>query len=153
MERKVTDKMRRLCSRREYCRSDIRKKLMTELDGDHEAVRRVLDVLVSEKYIDDLRYASAFARDKSVIAGWGEAKIRYHLSSKGLDSDIVSRAMEQVDSSGAQRRLERLIKNKLLSLKDDPQRRLKLIRFAMGRGYGYEQIIGTMNEIEKNEAI
>ena len=56
---KLTDRLRRQCSRREYCMSDILKKAMTALEGDREAASKVLEILVSEKYVDDLRYATA----------------------------------------------------------------------------------------------
>ena len=82
---KLTDRLRRLCSRREYCKSDILKKATTALDGDKEAAAKVLDILVSEKYVDDLRYATAYAREKAMISGWGETKIRYMLSAKRID--------------------------------------------------------------------
>ena len=48
---KITDRLRRLCSRREYCTSDILKKAVTALKGDKEAAAKVLEVLVSEKYV------------------------------------------------------------------------------------------------------
>ena len=72
---KVADRMRALCSRREYCRKDVMKKVMTALDGDVAKAEEVVAKLVEERYVDDLRYATAFARDKASIAGWGEAKI------------------------------------------------------------------------------
>ena len=80
---KVLDRMRNLCSRREYCRSDIMKKVLTALDGDRAAAEKVLDVLVAEKYVDEQRYASAFARDKASLAGWGGTKIRYMFQRRG----------------------------------------------------------------------
>ena len=136
---KAADRMRRLCSRREYCVSDIRRKLMNALDGDLDKVRKVLDDLIREKYVDDLRYARAYARDKASIAGWGKVKIRYMLSSKGVAKEIISEALEDVDEDKAAGRLEKLIEHKYKALKEDPQCRLKLLRFALGRGYSYEE--------------
>ena len=76
---KAIDKMRRLCSRREYCISDIRSKLMKELEAKTDDVDAALKQLVDEKYVDDRRYAVAYARDKAAIAGWGKTKIKYML--------------------------------------------------------------------------
>lgn len=132
--------MRALCSRREYCRKDILKKVQTALDGDSAKAGEIVDKLVEERYIDDLRYATAFARDKASIAGWGEAKIRYMLSSKGIAREVIAQALEEVDDKRAETRLEKLMENKARSLKDDPQKRLKLLRFGLGRGYSYDQV-------------
>lgn len=134
------DKMRRLCSRREYCVSDIRTKLMKELEGDVQKVESALTKLKEEKYVDDLRYATAFARDKAAISGWGATKIRYMLSAKGVAKDVISEALNEVDEGKASSRLKKLLENKYKSLKDDPQWKIKLLRFALGRGYSYDEV-------------
>ncbi len=134
------DKMRRLCSRREYCVSDIRAKLMKELDGDVQKVETAINKLKDEKYVDDLRYATAYARDKASISGWGATKIRYMLSAKGVAKDVISEALNEVDEVKASTRLEKLLENKYKSLKDDPQWKIKLLRFALGRGYSYDEV-------------
>ena len=144
---KVADRMRALCSRREYCRKDILKKVMTALDGDAAKAEEVVGKLVEERYVDDRRYAAAFARDKASIAGWGAAKIRYMLAAKGVDREIIASALEEVDVSRADARLEKLMENKARSLKDDPQRRMKLLRFGVGRGYGYDEVSSMIDRI------
>ena len=147
---KVLDRLRGLCSRREYCYADVLKKAKDALDGDAQAAKEVADVLVEDKYVDDLRYASAFARDKSAIQGWGEVKIRYMLSAKGVSRDVIDKALEEIDQDKADSRLEKLLQNKLKSLKDDPQCRLKLLRFALGRGYSYDEVNDVVNSLLKS---
>ena len=146
---KVLNRLRGLCSRREYCVADVLKKAVDGLEGDRAAAQEVVDVLVKDKYVDDLRYASAFARDKSAIQGWGEVKIRYMLSAKGVSRDVIDKALEEIDQDKADSRLEKLLQNKLKSLKDDPQCRLKLLRFALGRGYSYDEVNSLINQILK----
>ena len=100
-QKKILDRLRGLCSRREYCVADVLKKASDGLEGDRAAAQEVVDVLVKEKYVDDLRYASAFARDKSAIQGWGEVKIRYMLSAKGVPRDVIDKALEEIDQDMA----------------------------------------------------
>lgn len=144
---KVADRMRGLCSRREYCRQDIMKKVLAALGGDADEACRIMDRLVEEKYIDDLRYASAFARDKSSIAGWGATKIRYMLAAKGIDRETIAAALQEVDEGKASDRLEKLLSAKVRSLKDDPQCRMKLLRFALGRGYQYDEAAEVIDRL------
>ena len=146
---KILNNLRRQCSRREYCTADVLKKAEKALDGDHQQAVKVLNVLVEEKFVDDRRYAAAFARDKSTIAGWGAVKIRYMLSAKGISRDIISEALEEVDVRKADDRLRKLLENKDRSLKEDPQRKMKLLRFALGRGYSYDEVSAILNVIEK----
>ena len=144
---KVTDRLRRLCSRREYCMSDILKKAEGALDGNTDSAKEVLSVLVSEKYVDDLRYATAYAREKAMISGWGETKIRYMLSAKRIDRSLIDQALTEIDVSKADSRLQKLLENKAKSLKADPQIRLKLLRFALGRGYQYDDVVRVLQDI------
>lgn len=144
---KVADRMRGLCSRREYCRQDIMKKVLAALGGDADEAGRIMDRLVEEKYIDDLRYASAFARDKSSIAGWGATKIRYMLAAKEIDRETIAAALQEVDEGKASDRLEKLLSAKVRSLKDDPQCRMKLLRFALGRGYQYDEAAEVIDRL------
>ena len=148
-QKKILDRLRGLCSRREYCYADVLRKAKDALDGDVQAAKEVADELVADRYVDDHRYASAYARDKSAIQGWGEVKIRYMLSAKGVPRDVIDKALQEIDQNKADSRLEKLLHAKLKSLKDDPQVRLKLLRFALGRGYSYDEVNSLINALLK----
>ena len=75
--KKVLDKIQSQCVRREYCTSDIRAKVLNAVEGDEETADEMVASLVADKFVDDLRYASAFAREKSAISGWGAQKISF----------------------------------------------------------------------------
>lgn len=136
--RKTLDRMRTLCARREYCAADIRAKLVRLPDADAGSIARILETLYAEKYLDDRRYACAFCRDKALLRGWGEMKIRYMLSSKGISGEDIAAALAEIDRDRVAEKLYRAVKGKYESLKDDPACKLKLLRFALGRGYDYE---------------
>ena len=144
---KVTDRLRGLCSRREYCVDDVRQKALKALDGDADAVAEVVAVLIKEKYVDDLRYASAYARDKASIQGWGEVKIRYMLSAKKISREVIDQALSEIDTERASSKLQKLLETKYKSLREDPQCRLKLLRYALGRGYSYDEVNDLIGQI------
>ena len=104
---KTLNNLRRQCSRREYCTADILKKALKSLEGDREEAERVLRTLVQEKYVDDRRYAEAYAREKSAISGWGEVKIKYMLSAKGIAKEVISEALTEIDCAKADSRLDK----------------------------------------------
>lgn len=148
---KILDNLRRQCSRREYCTSDVLKKAEKALEGDKEKAMQVVATLVEEKFVDDLRYASAYAREKSAISGWGEVKIRYMLSAKGIARDVIAQALVEVDPNRADSRLIKLLENKYRTLREDPQCKLKLLRFALGRGYSYDEVNGHIDALMKKD--
>lgn len=129
-----------LCSRREYCRKEILAKLARL---EVEDATGIVETLCRERYIDELRYATAFARDKSSLQGWGSLKIRVALQAKDIPGETISAALGEIDASAADARLTALLRNKLHALRgesDEATRYRKLLRFGLGRGYDYEQI-------------
>lgn len=134
-----------LCSKREYCEKDIREKLRKEREkgnvSEKEAAE-ILQMLIDEKFIDNARYANAFARDKSMISGWGRDKISYHLTAKGIDRNLIEDALEYCDTPESKAKAERAIKIKWDSLNNEsPDKRIeKILKFAIGRGYRYGEV-------------
>ena len=139
-QKKVLCRLQAQCSKREYCSSDIFRKALTALEGDRERALEVLGSLVADSFVSDLRYATAFCRDKAHLGGWGPVKIRFALSGKGIPPEVISQALQEVDAPAASARLEKLLAAKAKTLEGDPQARLKLIKFALSRGYEYNEI-------------
>ena len=137
---RMLGRMMRLCAGRECCRSEIRRKLSGLPAAD---VQDILDTLCREGYLDDARYARAFAHDKSALQGWGSLKIRLALQQKQIDADVIATALESIDLPAADARMEQLLRAKWKSLarEEDPARKeARFFRYALGRGYGYEEI-------------
>ena len=150
-ERQVDDALSTQCARREYCVADIRRKALERLEFDAAAAEAVVASLVSDGYVDDRRYAAAFARDKSSLSGWGPVKIRSALLARGVDRAVVLEALEEIDPERAASRLEKVLEAKWRTLRDDPQGRLKLIRFALSRGYDYEPVRPLVERLTRPE--
>lgn len=139
-QKKILGKLQALCSKRECCSSDVRAKALKALEGDAVRAGEVLDSLIADKYVDDLRYASAFAREKAHLGGWGPVKIKFALAGKGIDREVISEALEEIDPEASGTKLQSLLAAKARTLEGDPQARLKLIKFALSRGYEYNEI-------------
>lgn len=150
---KVLSRMMKQCSMREYCISDISRKLACVeglLPGDRD---EILTRLVEDGFLDENRYACAFARDKSSLNGWGSLKIKLALQRKGIPARVIESALLQVDTAKAQDKLSSLLLSKIKSLsgETDPMAvRAKVFRYAMGRGYSYQDIIEVYDNIRRD---
>lgn len=144
---KVLPYLQNLCAKREYCRSEILKKAETALEGDRQAAQEMLDSLVADRFVDDARYAAAFARERSSLTGWGPDKIRYSLLMKGISKADIAAALEEVDPEVAGARMEKLITAKCKSLQGDPFIKFKLIKYALSRGYRYDDVAPAVDRI------
>ena len=145
----ILSALQNLCVRREYCTSDIRRKALDRCEGDKTLADELVASLKADRFVDDVRYASAFAREKSSLTGWGPVKIRFALKAKGLSEGDIAAGLAEIEPDRASSRLESLLQNKWKTLSDDPAGRLKLIRFALSRGYEYSQVEDIVNEITR----
>jgi len=146
-EKKLLERYERACARAEHCSGDIRRKALKALNGDEEAAGRIVAKLIADGFIDDRRYAGAFVREKSALQGWGEAKLRYMLAGKGIAREVITDALTEIDPDKADARLRKLLQTKARSLKGDPQIRLKLLKFALSRGYDYETVDAAVRSL------
>ena len=140
-------RLQKLCSKAEYCRADVYRKALKDLEGDAEAAGKVVEQLVADKYVDDARYASAYAREKAGLQGWGPVKIRFQLRAKGVSDAVIASALREIEPGKAESRLEKLLAAKARTLEGDPQFRLKLLKFALSRGYEYDTVEAVLKKI------
>ena len=149
-ENKVLERLQRQCARMEYCVSDIRRKALKAMEGDVEAAARIVDALVRDRFVDDRRYAAAFAREKSALQGWGAVKIRFQLRGKGVSDEIIAEALREIDPEKAVSKLDKLAAERYRLLKDDPQCRLKMLKALLSRGYDYDEVEAAVSRIMQN---
>ena len=139
-EKKVLERLQRQCVRSEQCTADVRRKALKALEGDSEAAERVLKALVKDRFVDDGRYSAAYAREKASLQGWGPVKIRFMLRGKGISDSLIDAALGEIDREKAEDKLQRLVSARYRQLEGDPQWKLKLMKYALGRGYAYEDV-------------
>ena len=151
MDTKILSRLQAQCARREYCRKDIKAKALKALDGDEAAAEEMTQALVRDGFVDDGRYGAAFAREKASISGWGPVKISFALSAKGLSREDIQKALEDIDLHSADTRMEKVLEAKYRALREDPEVRLKMLRFALSRGYNYDQVKDLIDTLIKNE--
>ena len=130
-----------LCANAEHCQHEMLEKMRKwELP---EAVRaRVMARLISERYVNDERYARAFVKDKIRYNKWGRRKVQQALWMKRIDDDIQQRVLDDIDDAEYLAVLKPLLKQKAKSIKaeNDYERNQKLVRFALGRGFTFDII-------------
>ena len=130
-----------LCAQAEHCQQEMRDK-MRRWEVDETAQNRIVARLVKERYIDDERYARAFVKDKIRYNKWGRRKVQQALWLKHIDADIQQRVLDEIDEKEYLDVLRPLLKQKRKSIKAESDYELnqKLVRFALGRGFGFDII-------------
>jgi regulatory protein len=118
----------------------LEKMRRWELPEEEQA--RVMQRLVSERYVDDERYARAFVKDKVRYNKWGRRKVEQALWQKHIDEDIRQRVLDEIDDEEYLAVLRPLLKQKRKSTKaaSDYELNQKLVRFALSRGFTFDII-------------
>ncbi len=138
----------RLCARSEKSSGDAMRLMRTW--GVPEGERQgVLQKLIDQRFIDDRRYAEAYTREKSSLAGWGRKKIALQLRAKGVVREIVDEVLASLDNDEQSERLVDKLQRKLRSTKaaSEYELRGKLLRYALSLGYDYDMANDAISRV------
>ena len=150
------ERLQAQCSRAEHCTGQIRRKLLlwssrNRLSGkepfSNGQMEEIVELLVKERFVDDARFADAYVRDKARFAKWGRVKVQYNLKVLGIDPMIIRVALEENSTLFDDGMLEELLRKKWNLMRPGDtleKKREKLLRFALGRGFEYDRIMGVI---------
>ena len=149
-EEQAVQKLAALCSQSEHCTSEMKEK-MTRWGIDEDAQQRVVEYLVANRYVDDRRYARSFVNDKLKYNKWGPRKIEQSLWMKHIDESILREALDDVDNEEYISVLRPLLtsKRKTTKAETDYEMNQKLLRFAIGRGFTFEQVKEVIDDVDE----
>jgi regulatory protein len=137
------------CSRREYCSEDIRTKLMLWGVGDDDT-EKIISILVKEKFLNEIRYATAFVKDKFNYNKWGKIKIADHLKAKKIPADIIKKTFDTIDNDLYIKTLNDLITahRRFVKAKNQYDLKAKLLRYGLSKGFESNLLYDLLNEME-----
>ncbi|MBC5623163.1 regulatory protein RecX [Butyricimonas hominis] len=129
------------CSKKEYCSADVLAKLR-RWELPEKDIAEIMAFLVKNRFLDDTRFAEAYARDKFRFNRWGKLKIAQMLRRKQVADSVIGQALAALPEEDTDATCMELLRQKNKSIKDeDPyKRKAKLIRFALSRGFEYETV-------------
>jgi regulatory protein len=154
VQRKILTKEEALQKLRQYCvyqersHSEVQQKLyeMGIRKQDHD---EIISTLIEEDYLNEERFAKAFAGGKFRMKDWGRKKIYYALKEKKVSEYNIKQAMKEIDETEYFKNLKELADEKYESLKDEQYlvRKKKTIDYLIQKGYEFDLVIKTLNEI------
>ena len=138
----------RLCARAEKSSGDA-LRLMRGWGVAESEREGVLQKLVNQRFIDDKRYAEAYVREKSHLAGWGAHKIAFQLRQKGINKEIINSSLATLDNDAQLEQLTAKLERKMRTTKaaNNYELRGKLLRYGMGLGFDYEMTRTAIDKI------
>ncbi|MEO6610786.1 MAG: regulatory protein RecX [Chitinophagaceae bacterium] len=134
-------KLKHYCAYQERCHSEVKDKLyqLGVWKKDHD---ELMATLIEEGYLNEERFAIAFAGGRFRIKQWGRVKIRYELKQKQVSEYSIKKALKQIDEAEYGKTLKKLATEKYASLKGEQYlvRKKKTMDYLIGKGFEMELV-------------
>ncbi|HJP64269.1 MAG TPA: regulatory protein RecX [Mucilaginibacter sp.] len=151
---KITDekvgltKAENYCAYQERSQQEVRDKLY-EWGLYPTQVENIITRLIESNFLNEARFAVAYATGKFRQKGWGKIKIKQGLKLKKVSEPLIKKALSSIDGDDYLRMLTRVIEKKaaLIKEKEPYKRRYKLQQYAMSRGFEGDLIAGVLKEM------
>ena len=140
----------RLLSLRPHSAHEIEKKLR-EKGFPAAVIKEALEKLHELKYLDDVSFASQWARHLAVNNLWGNRKISAGLQTKGISAGLISDAIELARSEMPEEEaIALLIQKKMAGKKygiKDIKEKKRIFQSLLGRGFPAGLILSRLGNI------
>ena len=129
---------------REYSYAELGQKLKTYLedDEDFEQITAILEDFKTRGWLSDARFTEQIVHARS--HKFGSAKIANELREKGVSSDLIETAIEQVKENELDNAKE-IWRKKFKESPDSRDEWARQARFLQSRGFGFDIIKKVLN--------
>jgi regulatory protein len=142
-------KITRFCTYQERTQQEVRHRLyMWEVNADE--VEELIARLIEDNFLNEERFAKAYAGGKFRMREWGKVKIENRLKSKGLSSYCIKKGLQEINEEDYIQTLKRLIikrKEKEKQKGSNPSYiRQFIYSYLITKGYESDLILKTLKE-------
>jgi regulatory protein len=128
--------MKKYCAYQERCSEDVRFKLVQMGIRGLDAENIIVE-LISEKFLNESRFASAFARGKFKNNQWGRIKIEFELKRRKISAPNIRIGLSEISESDYKAMILKLAKklDSKATYKNDRKARKVLYRKLLQKGF------------------
>jgi regulatory protein len=136
-------------NRRERTTTEVRAHLARKGVSDATA-ESVVEELVTQRLVDDARFAEMFVADKRTLEQWGSDRIRRGLAERGVDRELAEQALAADDDPGdvePQTELDRAVELLRRRFPDPPRERRerdRALSMLLRKGYESELAVDAL---------
>lgn len=143
-------KMANYCAYQERCHSETKNKL-SELGIYYDIADQIIAELISQNYLNEERFAKAFAGGKFRIKKWGRNKIKLELKQKQVSDYCIQQGLKEIDTDDYMVTLKKEAKAKYEKLKDKNVliKNNKTAQYLMSRGFEGDLVWDILKEFKK----
>lgn len=142
----ILNKLRKYCAYQERCHEEVRSKLLS-LHVHGALLDEAISKLIQEDFLNEERFASAYAGGKFRMKHWGRIRIRHALEKRKISSYCIQKALGEISEEDYLRALHALINTARKQYREEDPRivRSKIIRFLLRKGYERDLIYAQIS--------
>lgn len=111
------------------------KTKLNEWNAAEKTVEKIIQTLEKEDFINEERYAIAFALGKLRNNKWGRNRIFYAMIQKQVPEIYIQMGLNEIDDEEYIHILKTVLKSKKTDEKDEFKRNNKLVKYAVQKGF------------------
>ncbi len=145
-------KIKGWCAYQERSQHETRNKLF-EYGLPSIEVEQMIATLIEENYLNEERFAMAFAGGKFRIKRWGRIKIRLELKKHRVPEYLINKALNSISPEEYVGAIRQLVEKKLESIKSGERRKkfYTVLNYALSRGFEGDLVTEQLTQqVEKN---
>jgi len=141
-------RIQRYCAYQERSHQEVKRKLF-DYGLRSDEVDELLARLITDGFLNEERFAKAFAGGKFRIKKWGRLKIEHELEHRGLTKNCIVRGINEIDASDYTKTLRALIAKRAKQTDERNlfKKRNKVARFVIAKGYEPELVWEVVKEL------
>lgn len=132
----ATIRLMKYCAYRERCHKEVRSKLL-DLGMRGDDLEDIISKLINENFLNEQRFAEAFARGKFKINRWGRHKIRNELRKRNVSAYCIKKGMMEISETDYEETIEKLIDAKKRA---GVKEKSKIAKYLFQKGYENQKI-------------
>ena len=142
------ERLKSYCALQDRCQFDVLQKLK-EWRLQKATKDYILEILITDKFVDEERFAVSFCRGKFKTKNWGKRKITNALKRKQISTTCINIGLKEIDDNDYNKVLEKLFHQKKNSLKDKNHfiRKTKIASFLIQRGFESNLVWDKIREL------
>ena len=146
-EKVILEKMRSYCMYQERSVQEVKKKL-TCLQVISKTKSKIINHLIDDDYLNEVRFAKSFIQGKLRIKKWGRIKLNYELRTRGVKKFIIDEQINKISNDDYYDYFNEFSNNKIKILKGSKdQKKRSFINYFTYRGWENNLIYEKLNEI------
>ena len=125
-EKLILEKMRSYCMYQERCIQEVKKKL-TRLQVVPKTKSKIINHLIDDDYLNEVRFTKSFIQGKLRIKKWGRLKLNYELKIRGVKKFIIDKEINKISKEDYYDYFNEFSNNKIKILKGSKEQKEKII--------------------------